>query len=210
DLIIFGKDSVGVDLLKLQLKMKFEMKDMGELQYFLGIQVLRDRKNKMLQILQLGYINMILERFGMQNSTPVATPIATGTKLVRSTEESTVNQKQYQSNVGSQMYAMLCTRPDLAYAISQISQFSSNPSIIHESAAKRVLKYLNGTRNFGITLMGSVDWSWRDTAMQTGEQGRTESRSLDTFSLSQAAQSHGPRRSRPRRHYQQRKRNISP
>ena len=154
DLIIFGKDSVGVDLLKLQLKMKFEMKDMGELQYFLGIQVLRDRKNKMLQILQLGYINMILERFGMQNSTPVATPIATGTKLVRSTEESTVNQKQYQSNVGSQMYAMLCTRPDLAYAISQISQFSSNPSIIHESAAKRVLKYLNGTRNFGITFDG--------------------------------------------------------
>jgi hypothetical protein len=50
---------------------------------------------------------------------------------------------------------MLCTRPDLAYSISQISQFSSNPSTIHESAAKRVLRYLNGTRNFGITFDGS-------------------------------------------------------
>jgi len=61
DLIIFGKDPVGVDLLKLQLRMKFELKDMGELQYFLGIQVLRDRKKKLLQILQCGYVNMILE-----------------------------------------------------------------------------------------------------------------------------------------------------
>ncbi len=155
DLIIFSKDSVGVDLLKLQLKIKFEMKDIGELQYFLGIQVLRDRKNKQLQILQRGYVNMILERFEMQNSSPVSMPIATGTKLVKTTEKSTpVDHKQYQSNVGSQMYAMLCTRPDLAYAISQISQFSSNPSTIHESAAKRVLRYLNGTRNFGITFDG--------------------------------------------------------
>ena len=61
DLIIFGKDLVGVNLLKMQLRMKFEMKDMGELQYFLGIQVLRDRKRKLLQILQRKYVNMILE-----------------------------------------------------------------------------------------------------------------------------------------------------
>src|SRR5437762_7576148 len=53
-----------------------------------------------------------------------------------------------------------------------------------------------------------MDWFWKDTAMQIGEQGRTENRFLDTFSLLQAAQSHGPQRSRPRRHYQRRKRNI--
>jgi hypothetical protein len=155
DLIIFGQDSVGVDLLKLQLRKEFEMKDLGELQYFLGMQVHRDRTNRQLRIHQRGYINTILQRFGMQESSPVSTPLATGTKLVKFTEESTVDQKLYQSNVGSQMYAMLCTRPDLAYSISQISQFSSNPSTIHESAAKRVLRYLNGTRNFGITFDGS-------------------------------------------------------
>ena len=156
DLIIFGKDLVGVDLLKMQLRMKFEMKDMGELQYFLGIQVVRDRKRKLLQILQRGYVNMILERFGMQDSSPVSTPMATGTKLTKTIEDSEkADLKQYQSNVGSQMYAMLCTRPDLAYAISQISQFSSNPSTSHESAAKRVLRYLNGTRNLGITFDGN-------------------------------------------------------
>ena len=156
DLIIFGKDSVGVDFLKLQLRMKFEMKDMGELQYFLRIQVLHDRKKKLFQILQHEYVNMILERFDMHNSSPVFTPMATGTKLTKTMEDSEkADIKQYQSNVRSQMYAMLCTMPDLTYAISQISQFSSNPSTIHESAAKGVLRYLNGTRNFGITFNGN-------------------------------------------------------
>ena len=156
DLIIFGKDSVGVDLLKRQLSEAFDMKDMGKLQYFLGIQVHRDRKNRLIQIHQRGYTNIILKRFGMENSAPVSTPMATGTKLCKSTDESTpADQKQYQSNVGSQMYDMLCTRPDLAYTISQISQFSTNPSTIHETAAKRSLRYLNGTRNFGITYDGS-------------------------------------------------------
>ena len=124
DLIIFGKDSVGVDLLKLQLRMKFEIKDMGELRYFFGIQVHRDRKKKLLQILRRGYVNMILEPFGMQNLTPVSTPMATGTKLTKTTENSErTDQKQYQSNVGSQMYGvpMLYTSQDLVFTISQIS-----------------------------------------------------------------------------------------
>ena len=156
DLIIFGKDLVGVDLLKRQLKEAFEMKDMGKLEYFLGIQVHRDRKNRQLQIHQRGYTNIVLKRFNMENSSPVSTPMVTGTRLVKSTSESTpADQKQYQSNVGSQMYDMLCTRPDLAYTISQISQFSTDPSTIHETAAKRSLRYLNGTRNFGITYDGS-------------------------------------------------------
>src|SRR5436309_15309014 len=99
---------------------------------------------------------MILERFEMQNSASVSSPIATGTKLIKTTEESMATDlKQYQSNVRSQMYAMLCTRLDLAYIISQIYQFSSNPSTIHESAGKRVLRYFNGTHNFSITFDGN-------------------------------------------------------
>jgi len=107
----------------------------------------------------------------MENSAPVSTPFAKGTKLLKSTENdnnSAVDQKLYQSNVGSQMYAMLCTRPDLAYTISQISQYSTNPSSAHETAAKRSLRYLNGTRHLGIcydgrnglTLEGYSDADW--------------------------------------------------
>src|SRR5271170_2894195 len=83
-------------------------------QYFLGIQVHRNQKNRHLQIHQSSYKNIILKRFNMENSSPVSTPMATGTKLCKSTDKSaSADQKQYQSNIGSQMYAMLCTRPDL-------------------------------------------------------------------------------------------------
>lgn len=115
----------------------------------------------------------------MGNSSPVSTPIATGTKLAKITEEWTIDQKRYQSIVGSQMYAMLCTRPYLAYTISQISQFSSNPSTAHESAAKGILKYLNGTNNFGITydgkrgliLEGYCDSDWGGTEDRKSTSG---------------------------------------
>ena len=98
---------------------------------------------------------MILERFEMESSNPVSTPIATGTKLLKATDDNElVEQKQYQSMVGSQMYAMLCTRPDIAYGVSQVSQYNSNPSHTHEAAVKRILKYLNGTKDWGITYNG--------------------------------------------------------
>src|ERR1700686_4126473 len=93
----------------------------------------------------------------MENSNPVTTPIATGTKLVKATgDNEIIEAKGYQSLVGSQMYAMLCTRADLAFAISQISQFGAKPTSTHESVAKRVMRYLNGTSDLGITFDGSA------------------------------------------------------
>ena len=139
-------------MLKRQLKEAFDMlKDMGKLQYFLGIQVHRDRKNRHLQIHQRGHTNIILKRFNMDNSLRPWRPAQSSANRLTNILLQTKWQKQYQSNVGSQMYDMLCTRPNLAYTISQISQFPTNPSTVHETAAKRSLRYLNGTRNFGIT-----------------------------------------------------------
>ena len=63
----------------------------------------------------------------------------------------------YQEAVGSLMYLMICTRPDIAFAVSFLSRFSSNPGIKHWQAVKQVFKYLNGTRNYGITLGGQID-----------------------------------------------------
>src|SRR4030095_2212749 len=122
DLIIFGKGMDGINKIKAQLKEELEMKDLGELEYFLGIQVHRDRKNRQLSISQTSYLNSILERFEMTNSKPVSTPIATGTKLQKATtSDYLVDQRRYQSIIGSEMYPMLCTRPDTAFAVSQIS-----------------------------------------------------------------------------------------
>ena len=156
DLIILGKDLSSIDKVKEGLRAEFEMKDLGELQYFLGIQVQRDRSKRQLHINQSGYINSILERFGMEDSKPAPTPIATGTTLYKAMDgDALVDLKPYQSLVGSQMYAMLCTRPDIAYAISQVSQHSSAPTATHHTTGKRVFRYLNATSTMGITYDGS-------------------------------------------------------
>jgi hypothetical protein len=99
------------------------MKDLGQLTHFLGMRV--TRKDGDISINQSTYINDILTRFGMEDSKAVSTPLATGTKLTNM-EDSPSNdansakndiQPLYQSIVGSLMYTMRCTRPDIAYTV---------------------------------------------------------------------------------------------
>jgi hypothetical protein len=91
----------------------------------------------------------------MENSTPVAKPIPMGTRLVNATDNNEIiDAKPYQSMVGSQMYAMLCTRPDIAFTVSQISQFNASPTSRHEVTARRILRYLKGSVDLGIEYGG--------------------------------------------------------
>src|SRR5579859_5753102 len=125
DLIIFRKDMTSIEDLKAQLNEEYEMKDLREVKYFLGIQVHRDRERKIIHISQSGYNRTILERYGMENSKSANTRLSSSTRLTKATvTEVLADQKEYQSMVGSLMYAMLATRPDLAQTIQQISQFS--------------------------------------------------------------------------------------
>jgi hypothetical protein len=155
DLIIFSKSRMEVDKMKDQLRSEFEMKDLRLLRYFVGILIQRDREYHKLWIDQSGYIDMILQRFDMENSKPVTTPIATGTKLVKATDkDEVIDTKLYQSIVGSQMYAMLCTRPDITFAVSQVSQFNASPTSTHKVIARRILRYLKGSIDLGIEYSG--------------------------------------------------------
>ena len=120
DLIIMGKKMEAVENIKNKLRKEFEMKDMGELKYFLGIHVQRNREERTIHISQKAYITKVLKHFGMQNCKPASTPMAVGTKLLMTTEndDNKVDPREYQSKVGSEMYAMVCTRPDTAYGVS--------------------------------------------------------------------------------------------
>ena len=175
DLTIFGKDMASINELKVQLNEEYEMKDLGELKYFLGIQVHRDRERKLIHINQSGYNRMILERYGMHNSKPANVPLSPGARLTKATTTDTLtDQWEYQSIVGSIMYAMLATRPDLAQSIQQTSQFSQKPTKTHEKATKQGLRYLKGTINEGITYNGNLGIRlkcWSD-ANWGGEEGR--------------------------------------
>ena len=133
------------------------MKDMGEASYVLGIEIHRDRSQRTLGLSQKAYIEKVLERFGMKNCSPIVAPIAKGDKFsLKQCPQNALEQEQmkgipYASLVGSLMYAQVCTRPDIAFAVGMLGRYQSNPGLDHWKAGKRVLRYLQGTKDFKLT-----------------------------------------------------------
>jgi len=151
DLKIMAKDTTLMRQVKDSLSKEFEMTDLGEISHYLGMQIIRNRQNRTIHINQTAYINTILKRFGLEGCVAVSTPMDPKIKLAQRTDEAPTDKHLYQQIIGSLMYAMIGTRPDIAFPIQQLSQFSSDPSVTHMQAAKRVLRYLQGTKRLGIT-----------------------------------------------------------
>jgi hypothetical protein len=159
DLLLIGSSLAEVKQLKEDLSARFEMKDLGEAKYVLGLQITRNRRTRTLSLSQSGYIRRLLERYGMSSCNNAPTPLPTGLKLskhdcpeVNPTQPLLVDGKHtYASVVGAVMYAMLGTRPDLAYAIGLLTRFNSNPGQRHVGALKRVLRYLKASIDFQLT-----------------------------------------------------------
>ena len=104
---------------------------------------------------------------GMSDCKPVKTPVDPGNRLVKAAEdEEALDQPLYQSVVGGLMYLATCTRPDIAFAVGMLARFSSKPNRSHWVAAKRVLRYLKRTMNFGLFysngsgVLGYSDADW--------------------------------------------------
>ena len=108
------------------------MKDLGEANFILGIKLWQDRKNEVLGLSQAGYIDKVLERFSMQNSKKGLLPFRHGIPLSddqrpkTQEEENMMRQIPYDLAVGSLIYAMLCSRPDICYSVSMVSRYQSN------------------------------------------------------------------------------------
>eukprot|EP00253_Pinus_taeda_P022671 PITA_22671 len=100
------------------------------------------------------YVEVELKRFNMQNSKAAVTPIAVGLKLTKEDSSNDLDPKLYKSIVGSLMY-LTATRPDIMHAVSLISRFMERPKETHWQAAKRILRYVNGTKGFGILYSSS-------------------------------------------------------
>jgi len=156
DMLLIGNDKEIIQDLKTQLFSKFDMKDLGAANYILGMEIKRDRANRKLWLNQRKYVETILQRFNMQDSKPVNVPIPVGVKLSAEQcpkteeEEEDMSRVPYASAVGSLMYAMVCTRPDIAHAVGVLSRFMSNPGKEHWTAVKRVFRYLRGTSDYGL------------------------------------------------------------
>src|SRR5205823_212531 len=127
--------------------------DLGPAKYFVGVRITRDRQDGTITLCQDAYVNKILVRYGMENCKPVDTPMASGATefMVPFEGQATKDDIElYGSKIGSLMYLVTQTRPDIAYSVSVLSRFLSNPSPQHMKAADRILHYLQGTKLLGI------------------------------------------------------------
>jgi len=131
--------------LKTALKKEYKMTDLGKAKQFLGLEIVRQDSGAII-LGQAKYIQTIVKCFGMEDANPAPTPLHK--KMTLETElqgETEVDAGHYQSIIGSLSYTATVTRPDIAFAVSALSRYSSRPFTSHLSAAKQVLRYLKGT-----------------------------------------------------------------
>jgi len=147
---------------KTQLREHFEITDLGELTWLLGLKVVRDHPARTIAFSQSAYVRTILKRFNLTDAKAVLTPMEVGCVLSTEQSPSTVTELTamqnvpYQRGIGSLMYAATSTRPDIAFAMATLSQFMRNPGTTHWEACKCIMRYLKGTADFALTL-GSSD-----------------------------------------------------
>jgi len=162
DMLIVGKDISMINRLKKQLSESFAMKDMGAAKKILGIRIMRDRQEKKLWLSQENCVKRVLQRFQMENTKAVSTPLTTHFKLSEKQSPSNETEKSYMQRVpyayvvGSLMYAMACTRPDIAHVVGTVSRFLSNPGREHWNLVKWILRYLRGTTCLKLCFGGDV------------------------------------------------------
>ncbi|KAL1190989.1 Retrovirus-related Pol polyprotein from transposon TNT 1-94 [Cardamine amara subsp. amara] len=151
DMLVAARDMKVISKLKQKLSEKFEMKDLGAAKKILGMEIVRDRVKGTLTLSQEGYLSKVLEMYKMEQSKPVVTPLGAHLKMQAASEEQLLKDGEhmktvpYSNAVGSIMYSMIGTRPDLAYPVGIISRFMSKPIKEHWLGVKWVLRYIKGT-----------------------------------------------------------------
>ena len=155
DMVLTGNDLEEMKLLQEYLSKEFEIKDLGSLKYFLGIEVSRSKNGIFLS--QRKYTLDLLKETGMSACQLIDTPMEEGLKLCVESNQIPIDKGRYQRLVGRLMY-LAHTRPDLAYALSVVSQFMHNPGEQHMNSVMRILRYLKSAPGKGIMFTKKEDW----------------------------------------------------
>ena len=139
------------------------MKDLGEAAFILGIKIYRDRSRRLIGLSQSAYLDKILKKFNMDLSKKGLLPMQHGVRLsktqcpVSADERRRMEMIPYASAVGSIMYAMICTRPDVSHALSVTSRYQADPGESHWTAVKNILKYLRRTKDVFLVYGGEEE-----------------------------------------------------
>ncbi|KAL0356283.1 UNVERIFIED_CONTAM: Retrovirus-related Pol polyprotein from transposon RE1 [Sesamum radiatum] len=169
DLIYTGNNEKMIHDFKEDMMKTFEMSDLGLMHFFLGIEINQEKEG--IFICQKKYTETLLKKFKMESCKTVTTPLVTGEKYKKEDGSEKVDGSIYRSLIGSLLY-LTATRPDIMFATSLLSRFMQSPSQVHYGAAKRILRYLQGTKDFGIwykstndaKLVGYTDSDWAGSA----------------------------------------------
>ena len=157
DITIASTSSAESDRFVSELAQHFKLRDLGPTSWLLGIQITRDRLNRTLSLSQRQYIVDMLETYGFTDCSPVQTPMLPGTHLSSEDCPSTAQDRSkmdefpYINAVGALMYLATSTRPDIAYTVSKLARFNSNPGWPHWLAVKHLFRYLKGSMDLKLT-----------------------------------------------------------
>jgi hypothetical protein len=163
--------------MKKDIQDEWETTDMGEPNKIVGIEI--NQSLGQICISQKQSIQRILEKQGMSDANPVRTPLDPEIKLVPNPEGNEGNRSNsYAQLLGELQFIANATRPDICYAINRLASYTANPSMQHQTALKRVLRYLSGTRTKGITYKPLADaeipfWGYADAAYKNREDGKS-------------------------------------
>jgi len=165
DILLTGSSSSQITKLIAHLSAVFHMKNLGDIHYFLGLQIARDEST--FTVTQTRYLLSLLQKFGLDGAKPVSTPLASGASMSATDGVPLADPSHYRCLVGSLQYLTL-TRPDISFAVHHVCRFMQAPHDTHLTAVKRIFWYLKGTLNVGLhyirtpvhELRGFCDADW--------------------------------------------------
>ncbi|CAI7891844.1 unnamed protein product [Closterium sp. NIES-53] len=158
-ILLFSSSMKEIQNVQQQLMKNFKCKTLGEVKYYLAMHVERDLDHRWLKLHQEKFIKELGEKYGIENERKVATPLPAEFKLMKASEDEGVEaeeQQQFQSLVGSFLYAAVHTRPNMSFSVRQLARVVQNPSEEQVDAAMRVVKYLNSHPSIGVQYSASA------------------------------------------------------
>lgn len=147
DIIYTSSSNSLIKQFKYEMMKTFEMTDLGRMNFFLGLEVNQEADG--IFVSQRSYIDSILHQLNMRYYKPAVTPMGVNDKPQENSDDLFVDQRMYRSLIGKLLY-LTHTRPDICFSVSYLSRVLNQPSNAHFSAAKRVVRYLAGTRDYGL------------------------------------------------------------
>ena len=149
DILIAGRTDKRIAEVKTAIANRFDVKDMDKLHYFLGVKVVQDLEAGTIWMGQPTYTENLVSHFSMQNAKTCKTPVNPSLKLTKAKDDLTcVDGELYQPAVGKLIFLSTRTRPDIAFAVSNVAKFTATPTEQHWRAGKHIFRYLAGTTNF--------------------------------------------------------------